>query len=111
MNIKMMNIRITPLKNKFTFNFLDETAGGNFIDRTKSGIIMTNQEMLTTSKNPRWGVVQDVGSEVKDFKQGDYVLIEAMQWTNGVKLEEWIWQSDDSKVLAIADDIKDTYFY
>ncbi len=104
-------MKIRPLKNKFTFKFLDETAGGNFIDRTKSGIIMTNQEMLTTSKNPRWGVVQDVGSEVKDFKQGDYVLIEAMQWTNGVKLDEWIWQSDDSKVLAITDNIKDTYFY
>ena len=55
---------ITPLRNTI-FVLPDEV-----VDRTKSGIILTDY----SKRRPSSGTIIAVGSQVKDFKKGDRVI-------------------------------------
>lgn len=101
-----MNIR--PLKNNIIFKFLEDTVGkkGAFLERQReSGIIIPLT--ANTQRVHRWGVALAVGPEVDGVQPGDYILIEALMWMEGVKLSEneKVWKTDDSKVLAVTNDI------
>jgi len=91
------------------FKFLDDTAGskGAFIEKsTASGIIIP--QTTSTQKVHRWGQVVALGpdAEAGGLAVGDYILIEALMWMEGVKFEdEKIWKTDDSKILAVTDDV------
>jgi hypothetical protein len=101
---------LRPLGDNFLFAFLDDNSEGRFIDRSRAGIIMTNQNILGQSGVPRWGKVLAIGNDVIDFKLGDYVLIEAGMWTIGFKHDGVkIWKSDQQKVCAITEDYSATY--
>ena len=101
---------IKPLRNNILFIFLDETSGpkGKFTDRkTKEGIILPILD--STQKHPRWGKVLAVGPDTT-VKVGEYILIEGLQWTFGVKLDDVkMWKTDDSRVIVVTDDLMDTY--
>jgi co-chaperonin GroES (HSP10) len=103
---------LKPLGKSFLFSFTNETTGGMFIEKNSGRIILTNQDLSEQGKYARWGKVVAVGDEVTDFGVGDYVLIEALQWTTEVKFEgQSYWKSDDSKVIAIGEDESVTYAY
>ena len=96
----------------FLFSFFSDTTGGQFIEKNSGKIILTNQDLDSQAKYARWGKVESVGSDVKDFKAGDIVLIEALQWTTKFKYDNRsYWKSDDSKVIAIGFDESVTYAY
>lgn len=102
---------IKPLNNSFLFVFMDDAAQGKFIPKTKSGIILTNQNM-DENRNPRWGKVIAIGPEIKDFNVGQFVLIEPLQWTIGFEYDGIkLWKSDDKKVMCVSDDESVTYLY
>jgi hypothetical protein len=43
-----------------------------------------------------------------EVKEGDLILIEAMMWMEGNKWEGgMVWKTDDTKILAITDDINE----
>lgn len=103
---------LKPLGNAFLFSFCSETVGGQFIDKNHGQIILTNQDLSEQGKMARWGKVVAIGNKVKDFQVGDLVLIEALMWTKEFKyLEQRLWKSDDTKVIAIGDDETVTYAY
>lgn len=103
---------LKPLGNAFLFSFFSVTAGGKFVERNSGRIILTNQDLDSQGKYARWGKVEAVGSDVKDFRVGDVVLIEALQWTKEIKFDgKSYWKSDDSKVIAIGLDESVTYAY
>lgn len=105
-------MKLKPLGNSFIFKFLNETAGGRFIERNSGKIILTNQDWDNMGKLARWGRIEAVGNRVRDLKVGDLVLIEALQWTKEMQFEgEGYWKSDESKVIAVSDDLSDTYSY
>jgi co-chaperonin GroES (HSP10) len=56
-------------------------------EKTKSGIILTNKNTDENSQKPRWGKVFAVGPDVKDVKEGDYILIAPLRWTLGFKFD------------------------
>lgn len=94
---------IRPLHDSFLFVFIDDTGGGKFIPKTRSGILLTNQQVNEQTTSPRWGKVLAVGAEIKDFGVNDYVLLEPLQWTMGFTYDDVrIWKSDASRVLAVA---------
>jgi hypothetical protein len=94
---------IKPLSNKFTFIFLDDIIGGEFESVTASGIVIKLQH--ETISSPRWGIVQEVGPKVQDFKSGEYVMIEALGWTDGMTVDDRkVWFSDDSKVIMVSEE-------
>lgn len=102
-----MNIK--PLKNNVIFKFLDETTGkkGAFVDRQlASGIILPGGS-VNRQKVHRWGQVVAAGPEADGLASGDYILIEAMMWMEGVRVgeDEKVWKTDSSKVLAVTNDI------
>lgn len=100
-----MNLR--PLGNNVMFKFIDQTFGakGAFVEKHASGLIIPVTR--STQKVARWGQVVALGPKAQEagLKVGDYILIEALMWMEGVKFEdEKIWKTDDSKVLAVTND-------
>jgi co-chaperonin GroES (HSP10) len=99
---------ILPLGNNIMFRFLDFTGGhkGYFTDKpTAAGIILVRSAI--TQKVHRWGEVIAVGPKVDGIVPGDYVLVEALMWMEGTKVDDVpMWKTDDSKILAVTNDIE-----
>lgn len=99
----MSNIR--PLRNNVIFRFLEDTVGtkGAFIERHSFLIIPGSN---STQKVHRWVEVIAVGPDCDGVQPGDYALVEALMWMEGVKLslDEKVWKTDDSKILAVTND-------
>ncbi len=103
---------LKPLNDGFLFTFCSDTAGGQFIEKNRGSIILTNQSLDTQGKFARWAKVVAVGDKVTDFSVDDIVLIEPLMWTKGFDFEGTrYWKSDQSKVLAIGADESVTYAY
>ena len=103
-------MHIEPLRNNIMFQFLDETGGakGKFTDRkTEGGIILPTLD--SGQKLPRWGKVLAVGPDAT-VQQGEYILVEALMWSYGTEIDGVkMWKTDDSKVLLVTDDVRETY--
>lgn len=104
-----------PLGNTFLFAFLQETANGSFVAKNKGRIIVSShqaQDLRNQGDTARWARVLAVGPRVKDFKNGDIVLIAPGKWTMGfVHDDVKIWKSDDAWVLALGKDESVAYDY
>jgi co-chaperonin GroES (HSP10) len=101
---------IRPLGNNVMFRFLDHTGGakGRFTDTHRSGIILVPS--VASQKVARWGEVLAVGPKVDGVVPGDYILIEALMWMEGTKVDDQpMWKTDDSKILAVTNDIDECY--
>lgn len=101
---------LRPLGNTILFKFLDQTAGaaGRFSERTNSSIIIPVLQSAQ-SKTDRWGKVVAVGPKVDGVAEGEFVLIQALQWTRGsVFDDEKIWKTTDDKVIVVTNDENDT---
>jgi co-chaperonin GroES (HSP10) len=96
---------LRPLGNSILFAFVDDHAGGNFIPKTKSGILLTNQN-LNEAHVPKWAKVLAIGPDVDEqIKVGLYILIEPLKWTIGFKHENvQIWKTDDTQVMLVDDE-------
>lgn len=102
---------LKPLHNKIMFQFLDKTGGnkGAFSERTRSGIIIP--ELQSTQKGERWGKIVAIGpdAEKTGLKIGDFILIEALMWMEGIKFnKEKLWMTNSTKVLAFTNDENST---
>lgn len=103
---------LQPLGNAFLFEFLEDTADGKFVEQTRSGIILTNQDCDHQGQWSRWVRVLAIGPQVIDFSVDDIVLVENGMWTRGFDYEERrMWRSDDTKVIAIGDDASVAFAY
>lgn len=57
--------------------------------KTKSGLIITNDDGNVRGIYPRWGRVYAKGPENnEEYSVGDWVLVEHGRWTRGVELEQ-----------------------
>jgi co-chaperonin GroES (HSP10) len=103
---------LRPLGNGFLFTFLSDTAQGRFIEKTRSGIIMTNQDYDLQAKYARWGRVLSAGDQVSAFKEGDLVLINFGKWTTSMTFEgQKYWRSDETQVIATGNDESVAYTF
>lgn len=101
---------LRPLQDSFLFEFTNETVGGRFIEKTNTGIILTNQDLSLQADRARWGRVLSIGEKVTEFEEGDLVLIEYGKWTTSVTFEEKkYWRSAQDFVMAISNDESVTY--
>lgn len=56
--------------------------------KTKSGLIIKDDNGTTRGIYPRWGKVYDKGPDNKDqFQIGDWILVMHGRWTRGVKVD------------------------
>lgn len=99
-------MKIKPLNDSIIFEFLDTISAGHFATKTQSGIILGSKNPTENAQTPRWGKVHAVGPDVIDIKVGDFILIEALRWTLGFKLDDVeLSKTVEKEVLAIADNI------
>jgi co-chaperonin GroES (HSP10) len=101
-------MKLRPLRNNVMFQFLEDTGGqkGRFHERARaSGIIIP--PTMSAQKVARWGRVVAAGP-LAEVKEDDLILVEAMMWMEGSKWENGqVWKTDDTKILAITDDINE----
>lgn len=73
---------LVPIKNRVLFS---EMEFGE--EKTKSGIVLKSDDGTTQGIKPRWGRVWAVGPEQKDFKIGEWILIEHGRWSRAAEVE------------------------
>jgi co-chaperonin GroES (HSP10) len=97
--------RLRALNDRIIFQFLQDTTGNMFHEKTKHGIIVAENANKQLSA-PRWAKVISVGKDVSnEIKSGMYILIENLMWTNHTDFEwEKFWVTSEEKILLISDD-------
>jgi co-chaperonin GroES (HSP10) len=59
--------------------------------RTKSGIIIQDDDGTTRGVYPRWGRVYRKGPHNEDpYSEGDWVLVEHGRWTRGIAIDDGV---------------------
>lgn len=96
-------MHIKPLKNGIIFQFYDDSTSTRFVNKTESGIAIAIAAKDQANVD-RWGVVAEVGPDVKHVKLGEAILIESGYWTpsfevKGVKY----WKTDEDHVMCTSD--------
>ena len=101
----MIKGKITPIRDNVLVSDMDFDAR-----TTKNGIFLLNDDGKDTGIRPRWGQVWAVGQEQKDFKVGDWVLVEHGRWTRSIKVSQEntadinIHMVDANAIMIIADE-------
>ena len=98
------NIRVRAIKDDILVTDMDF---GEI--KTKSGIVLRSDNGQSHGVKPRWGLIYKVGPEQKDFKPGQWILVEHGRWTSKIKIndgdgEKEIQKVDNSSILAYSDD-------
>lgn len=84
LNIKTISGKLTPVRNRVIVS--DMYFGEQ---KTKGGLIITDDNGTDRGIYPRWGRVHSKGPENCDeYEIGDWVLVEHGRWTRGVKVDE-----------------------
>lgn len=101
--------KLKALNDRIIFKFVQETVGGKFVEKTKSNFVII-EGADKQLKAPRWGIAYKVGKDVsEDIKEGTYILIENLMWTEHVVFEgEKMWTTAEEKVIAVSDEPVDT---
>jgi co-chaperonin GroES (HSP10) len=82
----------------------------NFEERkTSSGLVIVSDDGKNSGIRPRWGKVYAVGSEQKEIKVGQYVLVAHGRWTRGIRIEDEhgehiVRRVDNNDILALSDE-------
>jgi co-chaperonin GroES (HSP10) len=83
-NLTAIEGSLTPIKDHI---LVEEMHFGE--QKTKSGLIIRNDDGETRGIYPRWGKVYAKGPENKDeYNVGDWILIEHGRWTRGILFNE-----------------------
>ena len=78
--------------------------------KTKSGIIIVNDDGQLHGIKPRWGKVYAVGPKQEDVVPGEWILIEHGRWTRGHDIEQddgsyiTLRRVDVEAIIAASDD-------
>ena len=93
-----------PLKGKV---FVTNLEHGDTV--TKSGIIITDDNMTNRGIRPRWGKVWAIGAEVEDIEVGEWILIDHGRWTQKINIEMGgeivsIWSVEYPESVMVASD-------
>lgn len=80
------------------FKFVQNVDSTNFENKLDWGFVI--KAPTEDSSQPRWGVIQSLGSECTDLSVGDYILIEPLMWTNFVEHDgSKYWRTTADKII------------
>lgn len=97
-------MHLKPVKNGIIFQFYDDSTSTRFINKTESGIAIAISAK-DQSNVDRWGVVTDIGPEVKQVKVGEAILVESGFWTTSFEVNgHKYWKTDEDHVILTADE-------
>ncbi len=94
-------MQIKTLHDKILFSFEDENDSKGFNNVSEGGIVFSSYHHDT--RQDRWGIVLVVGPEVKEIKVGDRILVEALKWSEGHKVDDElkIWMTTEENVMLV----------
>lgn len=100
---KVVTESFKPMKDKIFATGIEEG-----MQKTKGGIILTDDNFKDHGIRPRWCQIWAVGEEVEDVKAGDWVLVEHGRWSLRIHLvlpdeELDIWQIDPKAMMIVTD--------
>jgi co-chaperonin GroES (HSP10) len=77
--------------------------------KTRTGIILPDDNGESRGIRPRWGRVYAVGHEQQDIQEGQYVLVAHGRWTRGVDVTYegktiTVRRVDNNDVLLVSDE-------
>ena len=105
----MNKTEIKAIESNIIFQFVEDVTQTRFINSTASGLII-NSEDGNQNMSPRWAKAVNVGPDVREVKDGNYILIEAGKWTTAFRInEERYWKTDESMVIGVSDNPGYTY--
>jgi len=103
---------IKPIKGRILFQFVEDLNNDHF-NQSQGGIFVIENKENQVKAN-RWGKVLAVGPDAqKDVVPDEYILIEALGWTNGMDIDEGVekkgrfWFTDIEKVLCVSENKPD----
>lgn len=91
-----------PIRNRV---FVTDLERG--MQKTKSGIIIPDDNVTERGIHARWGKVYKVGPDIDDIRVGDWILIEHGRWSAkfDVDGDVTVWHIDyPSGILLISDE-------
>jgi hypothetical protein len=96
---------IKPLQKNIFFIFEDDVVKGQFVSSTPGGILI-HRNFNNSLNEARWGIVKYIGPEVdSDITVGARILVEPLQWTEGLKVDDMTyWVTNSDKVMLIDDE-------
>jgi co-chaperonin GroES (HSP10) len=94
---------IKPLKNRVLVSNMHFG-----LMKTKSGVILPDDDGTAAGTKPRWAKVYAIGPDQQDVEVGQWVLIAHGRWTRGIILEENdqdmdVRMVDENDILLITD--------
>ena len=102
---------LTPLKKRVLVTDMDFGE-----QKTRGGIILQSDDGASHGVKPRWAKVYKVGSQQKDIKVGEWILVEHGRWTRGFKQtidgeEKTVRMIDEESILGSSDDKPDDIYF
>ena len=99
----MIAKEVSVLDDGIIFKFLEKISAKMFDNTTTWGFVI--RDATDDVKRPRWGVVERIGPKVTQVSVGQYVLIENLQWTNGLEYNgDKFWKTNESKLMMVSDE-------
>jgi len=75
--------------------------------KTKGGIYLPDIDDLKDEQKPRWCKVYSVGPRscvVNDIKEGDWILVTYLRWTEGFDVEgQRLWAVEDTAIMMVSE--------
>lgn len=97
-------MHIQPIKDGIIFEFYDDSTSTRFVNKTKSGIAIAISAKDQANVD-RWGVVTEIGPDVKTVKVGEAILVESGYWTPSFEVAgRKLWKTDEQHVILTADE-------
>jgi co-chaperonin GroES (HSP10) len=102
----MSEQELQAIDDHILFEFVEDVGGGGFLQKSGSGVVIAegHEKQLDTC---RWIRALSIGPDVnEEFKVGDVLLIENLQWTTMFMVKDKgqkYWQTKAEHVLATID--------
>lgn len=97
-----MSINLRCQKSRIIFKFVEDTRAGSFDNKTSWGFEI--KKPIEDIKTHRWGEALVVGKDVTGVKPGQFILVEAMMWSNSFTHENSkYWVTAEEKVIGTSD--------
>lgn len=100
---------VKPINARVLFQFLEDLDNTSFKQKSDTGLFIIENKDKQVGV-PRWGKVLAVGPEAEsEVSVGEYILIEALGWTNGMTIEGVndggrFWFTDLDKIIGVSEE-------
>lgn len=93
---------LKPLDNTIIFKFLNYDGNNSFSSKTSWGFEIKDEK--NDVKENKWGKVLKTGPDVIYVKEGDFILIDSLHWSNVMEYcEDKYWSTKEQDVILVSD--------